>query len=454
MNARVASLALLMSLVLVSLVTGRAATVEAPLVADDLMRRAESRGSARVIVRLATAFVPEGRLASPAHVAGQRHGIAVAQGTVRGALRGLSHRVVRDFHGRLPLMAVEVGPDALRLLRSMRGTVVAVHEDRLSRPALAQSVPLIRVSPTVWKAGFDGTGQIIAILDTGVQKDHPFFAADGGKVIAEACFSTTFLPDHATSLCPGGLEESFVEGAAQACPTDVAGCEHGTHVSGIAAGDGRGVAGAPPGGVARGAKIIAIQVFSRLDNFDLCFPDFTCALSQDSDQIAALDWLHSQRLAFSGLRIAAANMSLGGGVADAPCPGDILEPAIAQLRTRMPAMRPIPASRRSSPPAMTASPTPSPFPPAIRRRSPSVPPRRAGRCPASRTSARRASSRTCCSPPAATAPSRAASCRPFHRNLALACSARSPGRRCRRHTSQERWRCCARPVRASRWAPC
>jgi subtilisin family serine protease len=34
----------------------------------------------------------------------------------------------------------------------------------------------------------DGTGQVIAILDTGVDKTHPFLA---NKVVAEACFSTT-----------------------------------------------------------------------------------------------------------------------------------------------------------------------------------------------------------------------------------------------------------------------
>src|SRR6185503_7175678 len=111
-------------------------------------------------------FVPEGYLSSTAHISSQRQMLSGVQSTVRGQLRGVRHRVVREFGGRLPLMAIEASPDALHMLASLRGVVSAVYEDHAFGPSLAQSIPLINADD-VWNAGFDGTGQIVAILDTG-----------------------------------------------------------------------------------------------------------------------------------------------------------------------------------------------------------------------------------------------------------------------------------------------
>ena len=55
--------------------------------------------------------------------------------------------------------------------------------------------------------GFSGSGQTIAVLDTGVDKNHDYFA--GGKVVSEACYSTTTGTnpdfDSSVSVCPGGV---------------------------------------------------------------------------------------------------------------------------------------------------------------------------------------------------------------------------------------------------------
>ncbi|MCX5338689.1 hypothetical protein [Streptomyces atratus] len=47
--------------------------------------------------------------------------------------------------------------------------------------------------------------------------------------------------------------------------------------------------GTPKQGVAPGAKISAIQVFSRFDSTDYCGSATPCALSFTSDQLAALE---------------------------------------------------------------------------------------------------------------------------------------------------------------------
>src|SRR5258706_3888156 len=100
--------------------------------------------------------------------------------------------------------------------------------------------------------GYDGTGIMVAILDAGVDTTHPFLA---GRVLEEACYSS------GSSLCPNGQPQEIGPGAGVNCPLTVSGCFHGTLVAGIAAGNGAG-AGVSFSGVARGAQIMAVRVFS------------------------------------------------------------------------------------------------------------------------------------------------------------------------------------------------
>src|SRR5262249_9422538 len=186
-----------------------------------------------------------------ARVLSQRADIARLRAAVRASLRGIAHTVAREYDA-LPFMALEVGPDALRVLAALRGVVGVGHieEDALATTMLAESVPLIQ-GDQAWGAGVDGAGQIVAILDTGVDKNHPFRA---GKVVGEACFSTTSAISGSTSVCPGGVASSTAPDAGLPCSVDnVNGndCIHGTHVAGIAAGS-----GAAFSGVAKGASIL------------------------------------------------------------------------------------------------------------------------------------------------------------------------------------------------------
>jgi subtilisin family serine protease/uncharacterized membrane protein len=326
MRGRLLCVVVSAALLVISL-AGHDVSSEPSVVSGALQARASALGVVRVIVTLNAPFIPEEHLATPAHVLGQRQMLAGVQSTVRGQLQGVVHRMVRDFAGTLPLMALEASPDALRMLASLRGIVADVQEDVPAPPALAGSIPVINASE-VWSAGYDGAEQIVAILDTGVQKTHPFL---GGRVIAEACFSSTFTPDGATSLCPGGAETSLAPNSALPCEVPGADCKHGTHVAGIAAGS-----GASFSGVARGASIIAIQVFSRFPASHPLCGGTACVLTYSSDQIAALNYVHAQRQVFPGRRIAAANMSLGGGRFTSPCLADVRRPVIDQLRAPHP----------------------------------------------------------------------------------------------------------------------
>ncbi|HEU4369130.1 MAG TPA: S8 family serine peptidase, partial [Methylomirabilota bacterium] len=259
-------------------------------------------------------------------MAAQRQTIAATQAFVRSRLTGVQHRVARQPSG-LPFLAVELDADGLRALEAQRGVVKLVEEDKLERPGLFQSVPQVGGADAFMRHGVTGSGQAVAILDTGVDKNHNFF---GGRVVREACFSTNLPPFPITSVCPGGLETVIGNNAGLNCPPFVAGCDHGTHVAGIAAGGSPGVSGS---GVAPGAKIIAIQVFSRIDDAGFCAPDPSpCVAAFSSDIIEALNHVFSIRNQLAPDVIAAVNMSLGGTATAASCPLDSRKPAIDQLR--------------------------------------------------------------------------------------------------------------------------
>jgi subtilisin family serine protease len=186
--------------------------------------------------------------------------------------------------------------------------IKAIYEDELSKPSLAASTKVIG-SDEANKRGWTGKGSTIAILDTGIDRDHPFFT---GRIVDEACFSSTAESEtyHAVSLCPNGTDTQTGPGAADAeiAKCMVAGankCFHGTHVAGIAAGKKAG--NAPSNGVAPDAGILPIQVFSQFTG-TICGNALPCFLSFASDQKLALEYVE---LARAQHRIVAANMSLG-----------------------------------------------------------------------------------------------------------------------------------------------
>lgn len=258
--------------------------------------RASREGKVRVIVQLDVPVLPEGQLRARGDRLLQRQRIAAAQDGLGSELSGTAHRTARRFRS-IAFAALEVGPRALsRLERSKR--VVAVLEDRLHRPTLDVSAPLVEADQAA-AMGYDGSGQTVVVLDTGVDAAHPNFA---GKVADEACFASG--DPYLSGDCPnGGI---FDEGPGAGSHCNYSGdCFHGTHVAGIAVG-----AGSSYPGVAQGAQLVPIQVFSEFTGIDCGSEPSPCALSYSSDQVAALEYV------FDTLRhvhaIASVNMSLGG----------------------------------------------------------------------------------------------------------------------------------------------
>jgi subtilisin family serine protease len=150
--------------------------------------------------------------------------------------------------------------------------------DGRATASLDESVPLIG-APTAWANGLDGAGIDVAVLDTGIDGNHPDLQ---GKVVAEANFTP---------------EASAADGFG-----------HGTHVAATVAGDGDASGGLRKG-VATGASLLNGKV---LDNNGSGF---------DSWIIAGMEWAIA-----NGAEVV--NMSLGGFPSDG---SDPLSQAVNQL---------------------------------------------------------------------------------------------------------------------------
>jgi hypothetical protein len=182
------------------------------------------------------------------------------------------------------------------------GAIVA--RGRSAAPEMAQTVPKVG-APSYWASGERGAGQVIAVVDSGVQSSF------GGTLVGQACFAATqegsTLVGHCgpdgddteafdrtcfdLGLC--GPEDTLDPSAARPCaqPARAESCAHGTAVAAVAARH------EPTPGVAPDAGVYAIQVFD---------PSGTQA--DFVDILLALD--HVADLADRGLEIAAANLSL------------------------------------------------------------------------------------------------------------------------------------------------
>ena len=247
-------------------VAGRAPSTSIPV---RVLSVARARGTVRIIVGLNVPVALEATLGATEALV-QRASIASAQASVINRVTRARPSATRTFR-YIPYLALEVDEADLLAIAALP-EVRSIEMDELSAPTLAASVPLIG-APAAWAAGATGAGWSVAVVDTGIDKTHPFLA---GKVINEACYSST--TSISNSVCPGGAPSSGAPGSGLPCA--MAGCDHGTHVAGIAAGK-----GATFSGVAKDAALVAIQVFSSVNTAEDCAPNAPpCALSFTSDQ--------------------------------------------------------------------------------------------------------------------------------------------------------------------------
>ncbi len=271
---------------------------------------AAEAGSVRAIVGLQMRWAPDSLLDGIDRAA-QTDTIQARQSGLLDAIAGTSYRVLHRY-SYVPYIALELGPDAVAALEAS-GLAASLQLDVAEPPALSGSIPLINADDA-WAAGHEGTGQVVAVLDTGVDSSHPFVS---GRVVEEACFS-------AGGDCPNASTIQLGAGAGVHC-TYSGSCDHGTHVAGIAAGFDAGGGS----GVARDADIMAVQVFTRFDDPADCGSNpVPCALSWSSDQLAGLERVYALR---STHTFASVNVSIGGGQYFATCDTDSRKAAIDNL---------------------------------------------------------------------------------------------------------------------------
>ncbi|HJW95450.1 MAG TPA: S8 family serine peptidase [Thermoanaerobaculia bacterium] len=203
-------------------------------------------------------------------------------------------------------IAGELSIDTLNELANDR-QVVRVDVDRVWKPLLTLSVPLVGATP-LHESGVTGEGITVAIVDTGVSATHPDLA---GAVTDEHCFCSDA---NGNGCCPNHQTTQSGAGAA----ADDYG--HGTHVAGIVASR-RVVAGV---GMAPGASIVAVRV-----------TDANGQYAHSSQVISALDWIINEHP-----EVRVVNVSLGDGVpVSHTCDHDsadtmVVAEQVAKLRAR------------------------------------------------------------------------------------------------------------------------
>jgi subtilisin family serine protease len=269
-----------------------------------------------------------------------RQAIDYAAWEVVTELQGTNFEEVARFE-YVPFIALRVSPQALAVLETSPD-VLGIEENSIQKlidpikdaedtakgeadnegraePMLNDTTILVGAK-ALWNIGITGAGWYVAILDTGIRSTHQFFT---GKTIVEACRALGRDGKPGAGDCPNGQAVQNGPGSAVHYPNTYEGYDHGTHVSGIAAGNYGSLAG-----VAKGANIIAVKIFSKFTASDC--GGSPCVMAYTSDEIAGLNYVYSLRGTYN---IAAANMSLGGDKYAGFCNGDGTKAAIDLLRS-------------------------------------------------------------------------------------------------------------------------
>ncbi len=193
--------------------------------------------------------------------------------------------IVRDY-SHLPIGLYRIADNAALRALLERDEVLALYEDRIIYPSLAQSLPLIGQN-LLPSAGLTGSGTTVAVLDTGV---------DYTRVAFGAC-TAPGIPSE-TCKVAAAVELATADGS-----NDDNG--HGSNVAGIVV------------GVAPDSRIAALDIFNS---------DGT---SSDSLVIAGINWAIANQETYN---IVGINMSLGDSSNNTnPCSSRYSNPYITPI---------------------------------------------------------------------------------------------------------------------------
>ncbi|MEO1174035.1 MAG: S8 family serine peptidase, partial [Myxococcota bacterium] len=176
----------------------------------------------------------------------------------------------------IPAMSMRLNSGQIRLLeRNQDVSSIEMMETYYKTEPEAHPLTGVDLSQN---AGFLGAGVTVAVIDDGIQANHPAFGGQGGFPNAKIIGGRDF-----------GDNDSDPR-------NDCSGQSHGTNVTGIIAGNGGGITGVAPQ---------ASIVFAKIQSSSICGQS-----ALDGDLVGAIDWIISNRTNF-GIDII--NMSLGGG---------------------------------------------------------------------------------------------------------------------------------------------
>ncbi|NLF74479.1 MAG: S8 family serine peptidase, partial [Chloroflexi bacterium] len=197
--------------------------------------------------------------------------VAEAQLSVLGELPATDFELYRRY-SHVPALAGTVTASGLAILQA-NPLVASVELDRTISIDLGQSVSLIDADDVHNSYGLTDVGIRVAVLDTGVDTNHPDLQDD---IVAQHCFNSGDCPPSRTNESSSAEDEQG----------------HGTHVAGIISSSGA----VSSAGFAPDAEIIGVRVLNSSGNGTI------------SDMIAGLNWLIANH---ATLGTDVVNMSLG-----------------------------------------------------------------------------------------------------------------------------------------------